>query len=346
MRGFVAPSLVELRRTGDGRSVALRFGVREREPARALEPPRVPSHAARVPPPFRHALIVANPIAGRGRAKASAHGLAQHLDAAGLAHEFHFTAARDDGKRLVRERAGSYDVVIAIGGDGTVREVLDGLVDPSVPVMIFALGTANVMSLDLRLPRDPEGVARCVLAGRTTAIDVARVNGERLSFLVTGVGFDAQVVAGLERLRKGPITKGTWARAGFSAFAFEPLPRLAVTLDGRAIDGEWAEVLFANVVHYGGYAVLAEDRVLDDGAWELYLFPAKTRLGLLKHALRATFGRFPGGGVRCLRGRKLEVRSLRAPPAAGVPVQVDGDLAAATPVVVELERVQRRLVLP
>ncbi|MBI5363963.1 MAG: NAD(+)/NADH kinase [Planctomycetes bacterium] len=299
-----------------------------------------------MPLPFRHALIVANPVAGRGRAQAAAHTLAQHIYSAGLSHELHFTAARGDGKRLVRERAGVFDVVVAIGGDGTVREVLDGLVDPSVPVMIFALGTANVMSLDLALPRDPEGVARCVLAGRTTAIDVARVNGEQLSFLVTGVGFDAQVVAGLERLRKGPITKGTWARAGVSAFLFEPLPRLSVTLDGRAIEGEWAEVLFANVVHYGGYAVLAEDRVLDDGLWELYLFPARTRLGLLKHAAHATFGRFPGGGVRRERGRKLAVHSLRSPPSAPVPVQVDGDLATTTPIVIELERVQRRLVLP
>jgi diacylglycerol kinase (ATP) len=296
--------------------------------------------------PYRRALVVANPIAGRGQARAAAEELARELLRGGLEHELHFTSARGDGRRCVRERHGAFDVVIAVGGDGTVREVLDGLVDPSVPVMAFALGTANVMSLDLGLPRDPAGVAHAVFGGRTTAIDVARVSGEHLSFLVTGVGFDAQVVAGLERLRKGPITKGTWARAAASAFFLEPVPRLSVTLDGRAIEGEFAQVLFSNVVHYGGYDVLARDRVLDDGLWELYLFPARTRLGLLSYAARAVFGRFPGGSVRRERGRKLEVRSLRAPPAAGVPVQVDGDLATTTPTTIELERLQRRLVLP
>ncbi|MBK7875813.1 MAG: NAD(+)/NADH kinase [Planctomycetes bacterium] len=295
--------------------------------------------------PWRRALLVANPIAGSGRARAAATELERLLRAAGLEVELLFTGARGDGRRFVAEREGRFDVAVAIGGDGTVREVLDGLVDPSVPVVIFALGTANVMSLDLRLPREPAGIARAVLGGRSTAVDVARVNGGQLSFLVTGVGFDAQVVAGLERLRKGPITKGTWARAGLSAIALEPLPRLAVALDGRALPGEWAEVLFSNIVHYGGFDVLAHDRALNDGLWELYLFPARSKLGLLRHGARALVGRFPGGSVRRERGRKLEVRSVRA-GAAEVPVQVDGDLAATTPVTIELERVQRRLVLP
>lgn len=298
-----------------------------------------------MPTPWSRVLVVANPIAGSGRARAAAEELARKLRDGALEVELLFTGARGDGQRFVRERHGRFDVVVAVGGDGTVREVLAGLVDPAVPVMIFALGTANVMSLDLALPRDPASVARCVLGGRSTALDVARVNGEHLSFLVTGIGFDAQVVAGLERLRKGPITKGTWARAGASAFFLEPLPRLAVTVDGSALAGEFAMVLVSNVVHYGGFDVLARDRALDDGLWEVYLFPARTKLGLVAHAARGAFGRFPGGSVRLERGRRVEVRSLRT-GAAEVPVQVDGDLATTTPVTIELERIQRRLVLP
>jgi diacylglycerol kinase family enzyme len=306
-----------------------------------LEPALAARHAARVPLPFPRALIVANPIAGSGRARGAAEELERRLTAAGTECSLFLTGGRGEGREAVRARHGSYDVVVSVGGDGTVREVLDGLVDPAIPVAIFALGTANVMSLDLGLPRDPEGVARAVLGGKTGALDVARVDGGVLSFLVTGVGLDAQIVQELEHLRRGPITKRTWARAGWRALVKAPMPRLQVVLDGRPIEGEYAQILFANIVHYGGFRVLARDMRIDDGAWELYLFPARSKLHVLGHGLRALASGFPSGTVRRERGRRLEVRSER--PAL---VQVDGDAHGTTPATIEVEGIQRKLVLP
>lgn len=284
-------------------------------------------------------LIVANPIAGSGRARAAAEQLTLALRAAGRTVELCFTSARGDGQATVaRSPAGLF---VAVGGDGTVREIFEGLGERVAPVAVLPMGTANVMGLDLGLSRDPAESARMILAGRTTALDVARTSAGQLSFLVTGIGIDAQVVRALERLRRGPITKRTWARAAASAVFSDPTPRLEVALDGRALPGEYCQVLFANVVHYGGFRALARDRVLDDGLWEAYLFPSRSKLGSLFYGLRALTRGFPGGGVERVRARRLEVRS-----AAPVPVQVDGDLAGSTPLAIELERIQRRLVIP
>lgn len=296
---------------------------------------------ARVSSRFQSAAVVANPIAGSGRARARAEELVRALTSAGIATELHYTSGRGDARAWTSAHASAFDVVVAVGGDGTVSEVLDGVPRAETPVAIYAMGTANVMSIDLGLPRDPAGVARMIANGRTTTVDVARVNGTRLSFLVTGAGVDAQVVRELERFRKGPITKLAWVRAALHVLLARPTPRLSVTIDGRAIEGEHCQVLFSNVVHYAGFRVLAKDRVLDDGEWELYLFPAGTRLRTMLYGVRAFLGSFPSGRVRRERGKKLEVRS-RTP----VPFQVDGDLAGETPFTIEVESVRRRLVLP
>ena len=73
---------------------------------------------------------------------------------------------------------------------GTVAEVLSGL-QREVPIAVLPMGTANVLSLDLALPRKPAGLLEIIRGGPTTRMEVASVNG-RLSFLVTGVGIDAQ----------------------------------------------------------------------------------------------------------------------------------------------------------
>lgn len=290
---------------------------------------------------YRRILIVANPIAGSGRARANAEALANELRRSNGHVELAFTAARGDAIRFARERAAELDLAVAVGGDGTVREVLEGLGEAPVPLAILPQGTANVMGLDLGLAREPGGTARMIAGGRTTALDVARTSTGQLSFLVTGAGIDAQIVRALERVRRGPITKGTWVRAGFASFFGDDTPRLTVALDGRELRGEHCQILFSNVVHYGGARVLADDRELADGVWELYLFPARMKTLALLYGLQALVRGLPSGGVKRVSGRRLEVRS-----AEPVPFHVDGDFAGTTPFTIELERVQRRLVIP
>jgi diacylglycerol kinase family enzyme len=110
-------------------------------------------------------------------------------------------------------------------------------------------------------------------------------------------------------------------------------PALEVEADGARVPGAFGMVLVANVVNYAGWPSLAADRVLDDGRFEAYLFPARTRTELLRHALRGILARVPGGGVRRVQGRRFAVRS-----ADPVPYQVDGDLAGETPFELEVQR--------
>lgn len=162
-------------------------------PSPVFGPPKLPLSAVL----FKRALVIANPIAGRGRGAEVGHRVTDGLRRRGVASELHLTQARGDGAAHVRALGGAADLVVAVGGDGTLREVFEGLSDPTIPVGLVPLGTANALSVDLGLPRDPRRAVDVMLAGRVTNLDVGHINGQ-LTFLVSGVGLDAMTVRELE----------------------------------------------------------------------------------------------------------------------------------------------------
>jgi diacylglycerol kinase (ATP) len=232
------------------------------------------------------------------------------------------------------------DLVVAVGGDGTLGEVVGGLGGADVPIAALPLGTANVLALDLGLPRRPAALLEAIAGGRTVAVDVALVNG-RASFLVTGVGFDGLVVRALDEARRGPISRWSYVRHGLGALRGYRPPRLAVEIDGERQDGAFGLVIVSNVVHYGGVACLSRDRRLDDGLLEAYLFGKATRPALLGHALRGLLTGLPAGSCRRVRGRRFRIESDEP-----VPYQVDGDYGGTTPVEIEVTPRPFRLIVP
>lgn len=292
------------------------------------------------PAAFQSALVVVNPISGRGRGARAGGELAEGLRRLGIASRLHLTQGRQDAWSAVRTMGPDVDLVVAVGGDGTVREVLAGLVDPQIAVGILPMGTANVMAQELDLPRDVHAALEILARGRLSALDVADVNGQ-LSFLVTGVGLDGMAVRDVERRRHGPITKWSYVEAvARTLLEYEP-PELRVELDGRQLDGTYGLVLVSNTVNYGGILSLDPASRIDDGFVEAYLFPRGTRLALLRGALTGFLSHLPGGACECFRVKRVRVEA-RGP----VPYQTDGDFRGHVPVEIRVAPTQYRLVVP
>jgi diacylglycerol kinase family enzyme len=290
-----------------------------------------------VPP--RRALVVANPISGRGRGERLARELARGFERRGVAAEVLLTRARGDAPRLLGA-AGAADLVVAVGGDGTLGEVLRGLPERTTPVGLLPCGTANVLAHALRLPRHPERALPAFLHGRIQDLDVGRA-GERYAHLVVSIGFDARVVEEVERRRRGPITKAVYVGAILRTLPrYRPVP-LRVWIDGRELDRPVGMVWIANTPKYADVLRFARGTRLDDGQWEVYLFPTGRASELIGAALRGLLLHLPGGPITMQRAR-----SVRVEAAEPVPYQVDGDLAGTAPLEFELLSERFRLVVP
>jgi len=287
--------------------------------------------------PFATALVIANPIAGRGAGRARATEIERELVQRGVATEIYFTDRAGAATRAARDS--QVECVVAVGGDGTVAEVLAGL-DPKTPLAVFPMGTANVLSNDLELPRSAAGLVAMIGRKRQTPLDVARVNG-RLSFLVTGIGVDGAIVRDVAERRRGPLTKWTYVWASLrTALRCKSVP-LQVEIDGVVQREHYAWVLVSNLIGYGGFLKLCPQRRLDDGAYEVFLFKSSSLLALAGYALRAFTLGLPGGSCKMVRARCVRVHADTP-----VPYEVDGDFGGETPLELEVLSEQHTLIIP
>ena len=296
--------------------------------------------------PWKSALILANPIAGRGRGESTAREIAERLESAGLEAEVQLSTGPGDISRLSRERSLAHDCCVSIGGDGTLAEALEGLRErPELPVAPFPTGTANVLSKDLGLARTPAELTEAVLGGHTVDLDVARVKGsdgvERTSFLVLGVGLDGMVIHDLDDRRTGPITKLSYLPPVARALLGYKKPRLSVSIDGEEVPGEYGFVLVSNCIHYGGVFTLDPARDAGDGLWEVVLLERGDFSSILAVAARGLTGGVEGGACTIRRGRLVKISS-----AEPVPFQLDGGRGAHTPVSLQVSSRPHRIVTP
>lgn len=284
--------------------------------------------------------MIANPIAGRGRGARAALELHAGLLEQGLDARLVLTGGPGDARRLAAELGPTVDLILAVGGDGTLGEVFSGLEEPGPAVGQLPMGTANVLAVDLHLPRDVRGLLEAVRAGSTRPIDVARVGG-RASFLMASAGFDALVVALLSARRRGPIAKLSYLRPTLAALRRYRPPELRVWLDGERLEGTFGFVLASNCVHYAGLVRLSPGRVLDDGRFEVFLFERASAAALLAGMARAHLGLLPGGGVSVRRAAHVRIESLTP-----CPCQIDGDVGGTTPLELHVDPRPHRLLVP
>lgn len=285
-------------------------------------------------------LLVCNPIAGGGKGRVLGPQLAAALRARGVHAECWLTTARGDAEARARAAGGEdWDGLVAIGGDGTVNEVLNGMPDLGRPLGFFPLGTANVLACELGLPRRLDRAADVFAAGRTRPLAVGRAGGRRF-LLFCGVGVDGAVVRRLAEVRNGTLGKRKWADPILHTLWRWPRFSLRATLaSGEVLDG-LSSVLVTRVRDYGGVLKLPPEVSPDSGQLHVLAFRQRSRLAWLWLGVR--------GVTRTLRsGGALQVRATTALRIDGdAPYQLDGDLGGAAPVDVALEPLQTPIFVP
>lgn len=293
-------------------------------------------------------LLIVNPIAGNGRA----HGLAPRIEAwlrdRGLTARLLETRERGHAERLA-STAGDlgHDRVVVVGGDGTIQEVVNGLLTASragndVPALgAIPAGNGNDLVRNLALPLDPMAALAVALGETTREIDVAVASGEdgrRRHFAVAGgVGFDARV-AHVMYGHRFPWQRG---RAGYFLSTFFELlrfrnHRLRITLvtpDGeRSVERTSLLVAFANGPYYGGGMQICPGADPGDGLIDVCIAGDLSRW----QAIRLLPGIYRGAHVGHPKVEFVRARSVRFDGTDGTLVHLDGEPFGAIPLSVEL----------
>lgn len=294
------------------------------------------------PPAFViNPIKVPDPVALRGLAVRTATAL-------GLPEPLWFETTEEDpgygqARRAVAEGA---SVVVAAGGDGTVRTVADALAGGEVPMGLIPMGTGNLLARNLDLPiGDTRALVKVALDGRNHALDVgylkadgADLDSREHCFLVmAGLGFDAAMVAGADHDLKKKVGWFAYFLAGARHLHGRRL-RVRMTIDdGVSRPLRLRSLLFANCGRLPGGIVLLPDAEIDDG-W-LDIAGIDTKGGVFGWA--SLFGKVvlqgvgvrrglptSGGTIEFWRGREAHVTTDTPEP-----VQVDGDLVGRADVV-------------
>jgi diacylglycerol kinase (ATP) len=281
-----------------------------------------------------------NPVAGASRQRRAIGRMLAELGRRGSAVALHHTAAAGDAMNLARQAVSHADAVIAIGGDGTVCEVINGLTGHETPLMIWPTGTENLVAKALGFRPDARLICDCLDHQRIRMVDIGIANG-RSFLVVAGVGFDAEVVHRLAERRRGHITHLSYAAPIWRTFWEHRFPVLSVETD----EMNWTGRGLAFVGNMSQYALglpVVRDAVPDDGLLDLLIMPCDHQTGLLGHSLRTLLNIHVGyKGVIYERVKRVRISSPES-----VPFELDGDATGMLPLDVSVQPSAVRVLVP
>lgn len=320
--------------------------------------PRVARVAAQSPvdSPDRAAtwLAIYNPTAGRSRRSRAWSRIERELRRAGLRFDVAATTAAGEGADIAAAalRAGIRRVMVA-GGDGTVHEVVNGLMRDAAPgepgdpptVVPLPLGTGNDWARTLRLPHDPQALAACVARNRGMLHDVGRITfperpGSTHWFInVAGAGFDAHVIATLPMQTPSALAYLSSALRELRRYRS---PQFRLECDGAPAAAQRLLLAFVANARYCGHGMhVAPEACLDDGRLDLVTVGEVGLVRALPKVLKLYRGTILSDPL--IEHRTVATVRIDAEPAAAI--EADGQLVGRTPAIFSVQRQALRVLV-
>lgn len=241
-------------------------------------------------------LFIVNPVAGKGRGKKVIPIIEKKMIDNNISYEIIMTSKPLEATRLAMENVHSFETIIAVGGDGTVNEVAQGLIKSKKGRLgIIPCGTGNDFVRALNIDLSLEKSLDIIIEGRTKAIDVGRVNGHYF-INISSIGFDTHTVIETNKIKKS--INGIWAYIiGVLITLIKYKKENAdLIIDNKEYKRRLLLLAVGNGNTYGGGMKLLPMAQIDDGYFHicvvrdvsnlklLFLFPSIFKGTHLKHS--------------------------------------------------------------
>ncbi len=271
--------------------------------------------------------VVLNPYANRWGAKAQADETAEAFRAAGVECDLVVTETARQGVSIAEAAAREgYDAVVAAGGDGTINEVINGLIraagdGPTVPFGIIPLGTANDFNLMAGLPDAVEDSVRVIVAGKTRRIDAGQVNDR---FFINNSAAAMEPMVTIENIKMTRLSGEIRYIVALLRALLKLKPwQMKLTWDGGGYEGPAYLLSVCNSPRTGGF-MMAPGAELDDGLLDMVFAPQVSKGAVISILLKLMQGKHIHHPA--VTFQRITAIDLTSTP--GTPLHSDGELFA------------------
>jgi diacylglycerol kinase (ATP) len=246
-----------------------------------------------------------------------------------------------------------YHIVAACGGDGTVNEVINGLINTPTALAVLPAGTVNIWAREMGLSMDVQRAAAATLLAEWRQIDVGRARSmfpptrrlsrqrvarskevllDRYFLLMAGVGFDAAVTAGINLKEKKLFGAIAYVKQAIQIGWNYRGSQVALRIDGKKLRGRFLMAVVGNSQLYGGVIKFTHNALLNDGLLDICVIQGRSML-TAPLRLCSIFSRSHHRDNRIKYYQAQQIQFLSRKP---IPVQVDGDYLGTTPMTFEV----------
>lgn len=264
--------------------------------------------------------LIINPIAGGRKGRNLTEKILERLRSWGISFDHEFSRYIGHATEIAKRSVKRFDAVVAVGGDGTVNEVVNGIVGCDIPLGILPVGRGNDFFRSISNSRLLDIILKPFTSKpELKMVDVGKIN-ERYFINVAGVGFDALVASISEPIRiLGPIAYLGSALVGLLK---NKGIRVTVNINGNKIDIDALMIAIANGKYFGGKMMIAPEASPWDGKFDVCLIENVSRLEILKTLPKVYSGQhIYHPKVRMFKTEYLEIISKEK-----IPAEMDGEV--------------------
>lgn len=272
--------------------------------------------------------IIVNPTAGRGKTKAALPVIKEKLKSLSIEYELHLTTGPGHATELARGLAATGASTIgAAGGDGTVHEVINGMVGSQAALAVIPTGTGNDLARALNIPLEASAAISTLYDAPFRSIDYG-VDREGIFSVILGLGFTAQVMDHVNKHKdflRGPLAI---AAAVFKVIKNLEATELEIVLDGQVMRRRSVAVFIMNSCWTGGGMFVTPEAKLNDGVFHLCLVNELGKLELINLLPKVYSGAHVGHkSVEILTCREIVIEAQKP-----MIKMFDGNVYGTTPV--------------
>jgi diacylglycerol kinase (ATP) len=283
--------------------------------------------------------VILNPVSAGGKTIRLLPKVTKALQSMGRPHAIHVTTGPNEAPEVAQRFAqNGAEVIVAVGGDGTINEVANGLLasGKQIPLGLVASGRGSDLVRTTGTPRQVEQALRLCCNGNVRTIDIGRATladgSSRIFLNAGGLGFDASVA---ERVHGAKLPGSTlpylWGLAG--ALARYRNIHVSIDADGQLLSTTARSVLVANARYLAGGMLMAPMADITDGLLDVAILGDLSRTEIV----RAVPSVYRGNHLNHPKFTHLRAKTIRVESVEPARVQLDGELAGSAPVTFTVE---------